>query len=249
MEIKKITKLKNGQYQLLLSDDSTINVYEDIIVAHQLLPNKKIDDQLLAQINIDNQYATSYNLALKYLNYRLRSEQEIIDYFTNKNITNEIINATITKLKAQNYINDQVFTQAFINDKILMTNWGPYKIQNELQKYGIFSDVNTIMTGDIIEKRVKAIIKKMTVRNKSLSLNMLKNKILNYLINIGYSKDMVINYIDELELPNEYQNYKKEYEKLYRKYKDKYPEEQLDKIIKNKLYQKGFDCSKFTNEH
>ena len=41
----------------------------------------------------------------------------------------------------------------------------------------------------------------------------------------------------------------KEYEKLYRKYKVKYPEEQLDKIIKNKLYQKGFDYSKFTNEH
>ena len=40
---------------------------------------------------------------------------------------------------------------------------------------------------------------------------------------------MVINYIDELELPNEYQNYKKEYEKLYRKYKDKYLKNSLIK--------------------
>ncbi len=242
MKIEQLKKLSGGRYQLILSNGHKLTLYEDIVIKYNLLPNKELDASIINGIENDNLYATSYNLALKYLAIRLRSEYEIKQYLIRKGIDNKIIVDTINRLQDQGYINDELFVKAFINDKILMTNWGPYKIQNELEKYGVkyYGNINELISSDILDNRIKKIINKLVATNKANSTNMLKNKILSYLINLGYSKESVIDYIEDIKVQDEEARYKKEYDKLYKKYKNKYDSKQLDRIIKHKLYQKGF---------
>ena len=68
---------------------------------------------------------------------------------------------------------------------------------------------------------------------------MLKQKILNDFINKGYYKEDILEILNKKDLSNN-EMYDKEYNKLYKKYSKKYPEDQLEYIIKQKLYQKGF---------
>jgi regulatory protein len=247
MKVEKIKKTPSGKYEVLLSDGNVLILFEDVIISNNLLGNKIIDESLLKKINIDNEYASSYNLALKYISIRLRSTKEVIDYLNKKMIDKTIVNETITKLKKNGYLNDDRFIKAFINDKILMTNWGPYKIARELEKYGVFyhDDINNIIDKNTLKDRVKTIIKKMVSSNKSNSINMLKNKILNNLISIGYTKESVLEDIENIKIANEQDRYNKEYNKLYNKYKNKYKDEQLERIIKNKLYQRGFNPNNY----
>ncbi|MDD4035772.1 MAG: RecX family transcriptional regulator [Bacilli bacterium] len=247
MKIKGIKKLSNNKYNIIFNDDSNLTVYEDVIIKYNLLSDKELNNDLLKQIEKDNSYAECYNKALKYISIRLRSEFEVSKYLKGLNINEKIITQTITKLKEQGYLNDGRFIKAFINDKINMTSWGPYKIIRELEKNGVkyMGEISSIISNDLLGERVQKIIKKMVSSNKSNSTNMLKNKILGYLINIGYSREQVINYIENIQIDDEESRFKKEYQKLYNKYKSKYKDEELVKVIRNKLYQKGFNYNDF----
>jgi len=242
MKIEKIKKLNGGRYELLFSNNSTVVLFEDVIIKYNLFINKEFDSSLLSEITIDNICANYYNLALKYINIRLRTEKEIRDYLTRKQVNDDIINSIINKLIKQGYVDDNNFIKAFVNDKIVMTNWGPYKIIKELERLGINYEetIGEIMENDTIVNRIKNIINKQIAINKSNSTNMLKNKVSNYLMSLGYSKESIIEHISDIKVNNEEERYKKEYNKLYNKYKNKYSEYELKKVIKSKLYQKGY---------
>ncbi len=249
MKVEKLKKIGGCRYQLLLEKNNAIIVYEDIVIKYGLFINKEINYDLLRKIVLDNLYATSYNLALKYINTRLRTKKEIEEYLDRKKIDDVIIKDTVDKLIIQGYINDKKLIEAFINDKIMLTNWGPHKIVKELENLGINyeNDINKIMSADILTDRINKIIKKQLVGNKKKSLNMIKNKILNYLINLGYSKELIIEYIDNIELYDEEERYQNEYNKLYNKYKNKYQNNELKRIIRDKLYRRGFNYKDYEN--
>jgi regulatory protein len=244
MKIEKIKKLSNGKYKIIFDNKIDISVYEDIIINYNLLTNKTIDNNTLELINKDNNYYTSYYLALKYINIRLRSIKEITDYLLRKGIDNKTIDTTINKLKEQGYLSDDNFIKAFINDKLIMTNWGPFKIKIELEKLGVAEskieeEINNISL-ELLEQKIIKIIDKLYKNNKNLSNNMLKRRIMTYLISLGYNDNMINNYLENIKVDNK-KLIQKEYNKLYNKYKNKYDEQQLQYIIKQKLYQKGFD--------
>jgi len=63
--------------------------------------------------------------------------------------------------------------------------------------------------------------------------------LLNYFINMGYEKNDILFLIDSNKKKND-EVIKKEYVKLYNKYHRKYNDDDLNNMIKKKLYLKGF---------
>ena len=68
---------------------------------------------------------------------------------------------------------------------------------------------------------------------------MLKQKIVVDMINLGYKKNMIIDIINE-NIDNNNSVIQNEYKKLFNKLSKKYDDEELNRMIKNKLIQKGF---------
>ena len=64
-------------------------------------------------------------------------------------------------------------------------------------------------------------------------------KIINDLLKLGYSRDIIVEIVDKREFSVSKDLIKKEYDKLYRKYSKKYSGSELEYKIKQKLYQKG----------
>ena len=62
------------------------------------------------------------------------------------------------------------------------------------------------------------------------------------MINLGYDKDEVLKKLESIDFSNN-KDIQKEYQKLYKKYSPKYSGTKLDMVIKQKLYQKGYDIS------
>ena len=103
-------------------------------------------------------------------------------------------------------------------------------IDNELKNVdeNIFLD----RLSKIIEKKIKA--------NKKYSKKQLSNKILNEMIILGYNKESIIKILDSNLIEDE-SVINKEFDRLYNKLRSKYSEKELYIIIKNKLFQKGFN--------
>lgn len=198
MKIEKYESINNGQYKIYLSDGTILKINSDVIINNNLLYKKEIDNTLLNKILKENDNENIYNKCVKYISVRLRSKKEIIDYLKKLNIDNTA--DIIDKLTKNNLINDEVFTKAFIKDKINFTSYGPYRIRQELNKYNIDNEIIDKYINDIDEEilidKVDKQINKMIKSNRKYSGNILKSKIYNNLYNNGFDKDMIINVLN-----------------------------------------------------
>ena len=239
MEIKKYKKLKNNVYELELSDNLKVKLYDDVIVKYNLLLKKNINDKELKEIINFNDELESYYLALKYISKKLRSEKEVIEYLKKNNYNSVVIEKTINRLKKYNYLNREVYIKSFINDRYNFSYDGPNKIKRKLNELGFNDDEINLYIDKDYQDKIEKIIDKKVSSNHKLSNNMLKQNISNYLINLGYSKDMFIDYLNKININNK-EYLIKDIDKLINKYKNKYNDKELRYVLKNKLFIKGY---------
>lgn len=246
MKLEKIKKMNSGKYKIEFSDNSSIITYDEVILKHNLLFDKQITNEQLNELNIDTKYYDNYNKCLKYIGRRLRSEKEIFDYLSKLDVDKNDLNKIISDLKKINLINDRNFTKAYISDHIYLSNDGLDKIRKELVNHNI--DLNIIedeiskIDDTIIKEKLSKLIEKKVKSNHKYSGYMLRKKIYNDMINLGYSSYMINECYDLLELDDS-EDLKKEFEKLYRKLYLKETEDNLYLKIRQKLYQKGYNLS------
>lgn len=242
--------MTKGRYKLNLSDGRDLVLYEEVIIHHLLLNNKEIDLKVEEIIMKENEKYRAYHLAIEYLSIRMRCTNEIRNYLKKKEIDNNLIEETINKLEKEGYLNDEKFAISYVNDKISLTNEGINKIERELDNFKIddslISNALANVRDDILYERINRLISRQVKINTKYSGNMLKMKILNYLINLGYDSAMAMECLDNVDLKN-ISNIKKEYDKLLKKYITKYSDYKLEMTIKQKLHQKGYDISEIEN--
>lgn len=248
MDIIKFKKKNKNQYELLLDNDQKILVYEDVIINNNLLINKTIDEKLLEKINKENSFESIYAKCIKRISIRIRSENEIKNYLSDNLYSKDIIEKVVNKLKYNKLIDDEVFAKSFINDKLLLTNYGPGKIKNELKKHKISDNIidNNLALVDKskFDEKIDKIIQKYIKNNSKYSLVMLKNKIQNALNELGYYKEMYIEKVNEINSIEDNNIFRKEAIKEYNKLSRKYNSKELELKFKHKLYQKGFNMNK-----
>lgn len=249
MEIKKITKLKNGKYKIKL-DSFEFITYDDIIINHGLLYSKKIDDELLNVLSLETAYYEIYNKTLKFCMKKVRSSDEVEKYLDKMDISNTDKTSIINKLKSINLINDKIYVKCYINDKFNLSKDSLGKIKDDL----INSNIDISIIEDEISKveyneldKLERMIIKRIKSNHKYSNYALKNKIVTEFVNLGYNYDDIVSIFDRNSSDN-YDILVKEYNKLYNKYSKKYEYSELEYVIKNKLHTKGFNYSDIKKE-
>lgn len=245
MKVEEIKKLKSGKYKIKI-DDKVITTYDDVILKNKLLYKKEINSDIYHQIGIDSIYYDAYHKALNYILRKVRSTLEVKKYLEDLEISNEDISKIINKLKENGMINDENYVRAYIADSFYLSNDGPNKISNyllsqEIDEDYIESQIKKININEIENKLEKLILKKVK-SDKRKSIYQLKQKILFDMINLGYSKDMILQVLNNINIEED-QKMEKEYFKLYNKLSKTLEGDELYKKIKEKLYSKGFDIN------
>ena len=200
MKIEKYELTKKNIYNVYLSSGEVLELNGKVITDNELLIKKEIDNELYDKLKRDNTICMLMDTSVKYIDRRLRSIKELKDYLKNKEEDTIIIEEVIDKLIDYKYLDDDRFTKAFIKDKLNFTNWGDYKIKNELKRLGVNEEIiyNNISNIDnnIYYERISKIIDKDISTNKKYNGIKLKNKIYNHLLTLGYSKEKVISIIN-----------------------------------------------------
>ena len=244
MKIKKYKKLARGQYSIILDDDSILNLHEDLILKYDLLLTKEIDNTMINVFLEENKKYTAYSDALRYLGIKMRSIKEIYEYLDKKMYSNEIINEVVEKLKKEKYLDDNLYASYYVVDRIKMSNDGPYKIMKDLEKKGIcieYINNSIIKFNDKVQQdKIDKLINKQIKSNHNKSSILLKKKILEYLINLGYDRSIILSRLNVIYNFDDEDIKNKKYEKIYKKLSRKYSGYELEQMIKKKMYEKGF---------
>lgn len=243
MKIKKIKKLSGNKYKIEFQEAPAITTYDKVILENNILLKKEIDSDLYLKIQSENDYYDVYSKAVKYIVIKLRSEKEIQNYLRKYTNDENLIDKIIQQLKGEGLLNEKRYIKAYIEDKVNLTNWGPYKIQRELCNLGmdeeIIKEYLTKYEEEIFEEKIRKIIDKKVKTNKKDSNYILKQKVERELYDLGYSSELIKNSINNIKI-NESTILENEFLKLYKKLSKKYSDNELKYQVKNRLYQKGF---------
>ncbi len=240
MKIVKYQKTNGNKYHVFLENGEKITLYEDIILKENLLIEKEINDvDYILQLN--NKYAI-YDVALKYLNHHVVSIKEMEEYLRKKDFDEKDIHQNVDKLIEKGYLNDSFYAKCYIADHINFSNDGPYKIIKHLTdndiSYNIYNEYLKI-ENSFWMNRINKYIEKQKKTNKK-SLYYFKNKMLLNLINLGYDKEMINECMNGISLDNQQELLEKEREKITKKLSRKYSGSELERKIKEKMFQLGF---------
>lgn len=249
MKVEEIKKTKTGKYKVTI-DGKSITTYDDVILKNKILYQKEIDEKTYTQIGIDSIYYDNYHKALNYILRKLRSKLEVRMYLEDLETSDKDIEKILNRLEEIGFINDVNYAKAYISDSIYLKNDGPHKIKSyllsqEIDEEIIDNELNKIGREVIYDKMEKIILKKLKSDRKS-SAYQLRQKIVIDMVNLGYSKDIAIEILENYDI-DDGAKLKSEYKKLYNKYSKKLKGYDLEKKIKEKLYSKGFDIHAIEN--
>ncbi len=246
MKINKFTKSRNGMYIITFEDNSKVKIHEDLILKYNLLITKEITDKEKDLIYNENKIYEIYEIATSYINKKLRSKKEIINYLKRKEYSMDSIDSTIELLVSNGFINDDIYAKSLVHDRIVLSMDGPNKVRKELVDNSIPSSlIDEVMleyTLELEEERINKLISKQIKSNNNKGTGLLKKKISMYLINLGYNIETINRCLASIKIDDS-NLYKKEYEKEYNKLSKKYSGKELEYKLKQRMYQKGFSYS------
>ena len=153
------------------------------------------------------------------------------------------INNCLTYLLKNKYLDDKIYSQSYVIDKINFSLDGPLKIIKYFEKMQIakedYSDALKLFNDDILNEKITKVINKAVRLNKG-SKTMLKQKVVNNLINLGYDYDLINSRIDMIDSVNDEDNFIKKKEQITKKLSSKYSGYELERKVKEKLYRLGY---------
>lgn len=244
MKILRYEKKKNGMYQVFFDNGNNFDIHEEIILKYEMLLKKEFTNKEIDVLLDENKIYVYYDLAIKYIAKKMRSKKEIREYLKDKEADNDTINKVVEILSKQKYIDDEMYAKSYVNDRMFLSMDGPLKIRNKLEESWIDEKYITSalqIFGEEEEKeRIEKIINKKIASNRNKSNYVLKNKIIEYLYTLGYSKSLSQEIINSVDFKEDKDIVKKEYEKIYKKLSKKYEGKDLEYKVKQKMYQMGF---------
>lgn len=243
MKIIKYKKTTKDRYKISLDNGRELLLYEDVILKFELLLKKEILEKDLESIELFNQECDVYHVALESINHRFKSVYDTKELLIKKEYPLDMIDMAIDKLEKQGYLNDRSFVKSYINNQIITTNKGPYKIRRELVEHrvdaSIIDDELVAFDEENQLEKIKKVATRLYNSNRNRGGSILKKKIVNDLINLGYDNSMIHKVVENFDFSNNKEIAAKEYDKLYKKLSRKYEGKELEYKIKEKLYQKG----------
>lgn len=241
-EYKVIKIIKKGKKYLTYfdNDETEYSLTEDQIVEYRIIVGNIIDDKTLKKLKKSVNESTLYNKILHYIDFKPRTEKEIIKYLKEHEADEETISSIVKKLTRIKYLDDKRYASSFVNESIRKQKGKNYIIQ-QLNDKGVeenyIYEALKVYEYDLEKENVlfKAIKYAKTLTKYPIKRQ--KQKLTEKLIVDGYSFELINYSLSEVELVDEsIELLEKEYNKLLLKGFDN------NKIIQ-KLLAKGFDYS------
>ena len=170
----------------------------------------------------------------------------MIEWLEKHEIDSQYIPEIIENLKKENWINDSQYVETYLSQNLTSGDKGGYVLKQKLLQKGIDAQLidqklAELDFSDLAEKTAQKLLRKY--QNK-LSTKTLKDKIIQNMINKGFSYTEAKEAFETLDIEKdeqqEFELLNKELDKQYRKFSKKYEGYELNQRLTQALARKGF---------
>lgn len=187
-------KSKNNANVFICSTDvGEFELHSDIIVkAH--IKIGEFDDNDFADAVQESAQIIAFNLAIKYISSRLKTEQQIKDYLYKKEYHKEIVDFVVNKLKEYKIIDDNTYVESYVKSN---PNFSKRKLKQKLFSSGIKSQIVEENLSEVNDEESCKINAEKYLRNKTIDKQTI-DKLIRRLQGMGYRWETIkstLNYL------------------------------------------------------
>jgi regulatory protein len=197
--VEKVPRKK--EYLLRLSDGSTVRILEEHLTRPGLQVGAPLDEATRSDVTDSYEYAKAREIALRLLKARPRTEEELRRRFRKSDLRRPVWERVIGDLKAEGQVNDRVFAQLWIKEKIARAGSGRKRISNDLRSKGIdravVEEEIARNYADAEEARIaKELALKRLARLGSLPSGVARRRLYGLLLRRGFGPDVAAAALD-----------------------------------------------------
>lgn len=250
--ITKISRQKNNaeRYNIYLDDEYAFAVDEAVLVQYNLTKGKVLEPFERDELLFDEEVQKSFNKALHYLSFRMRSEKEVRDKLLQLGYGEAVILEAIRKLYKLGFLNDEQFSKALVETKKKTNLQGPKAVQLEMRKKGIDKNLQQQILDDYSQDDqldvARQIREKVIRKSDAKTPSQTKGKIQEALQRKGFSFEIARTVIEEVEWERQEDEWEQliadQGNKVWDKIARKYSGFDRKRRVKQALYQKGFNA-------
>lgn len=161
------------------------------IVAAWLQIGQKVSDEQINDLLAKDAGEVAYQKALKYINYRERSEEEVRRHLTKHDIDETVILQTISRLRRSGLIDDQRFARSWVENRLYFRPRSRRALTYELRFKGISEDTIQIVLDGIDESEMayQAAVKQSR-KYRNTEWPEFRKKMLAFLARRGFTYDI-----------------------------------------------------------
>jgi regulatory protein len=122
---------------IFINGEFAFGISEESYVRYALFRGREVTQAFLDEVRQAEEHYQARQSALRFLQRRMRSVQEIERKLAEKDFPPETIAATLEFLRQYGMIDDDAFARAYVNDQLIRRPLGRRRLEQELRKKGI----------------------------------------------------------------------------------------------------------------
>lgn len=197
-----VQKKNKNRCNIYIDNVFAFGVSNELIYKENLKVGMIVDEEKLKKIAYEENLINCKETSLKIIERSYKTKKEMTKKLLEKGYSLEEINETLKFLEEYNFINDESYTKAFINDRT--KTQGKQKIKYALKNKGISDEIieEELSKLDMEKEKENANIlalKKYNILIKRESDKYkLKEKIIRFLISRGYNYEVAKDAVNEM---------------------------------------------------
>ncbi|HOQ38480.1 MAG TPA: RecX family transcriptional regulator [Acetivibrio sp.] len=187
------SKKNKGLLSVFVDDRYAFSIPEEDYLRLCLYEKKEISDEEIEFIKKNVTFKTVKSQAVKYLSYRLIAEAQLFDKLKNKGYDEDIIWDVINELKSIGYINDLIYAEKYVYDRVKLKPKSKKMLKMELLSKGVSEDIADQVINEmefdedlVIDRLIRKKFGKYDIKEPQI-----EKKIYYFLLHRGFSRENI----------------------------------------------------------
>ena len=204
MQVTNISYSKSKEvFEIVFEDETKLLLNYNIFEKYKVSVDMDFSENEIQEMKYFSDIERAKSRAINYISGKLKTKYEVRLKLKEKDFTEDIIDEVIDILEKEEYLNDRLYCEVFIEDKKQLNGYGKNKIKSLLIQKGISKSVFEDFLDEFeyeeeFDNALKMCIKKLNLLSNEEDIFKKKQKLINYLAYRGFSFDVINDVLREI---------------------------------------------------
>lgn len=204
MQVTNISYSKSKEvFEVVFEDETKLLLNYNIFEKYKVSVDMDFSETEIQEMKYFSDIERAKSRAINYISGKLKTKYEVRLKLKEKDFTEDIIDEVIDILEKEEYLNDRLYCEVFIEDKKQLNGYGKNKIKSLLIQKGVSKSVfedylDEFEYEEEFDNALKMGIKKLNLLSNEDDNFKKKQKLINYLAYRGFSFDVINDVLREI---------------------------------------------------